>query len=1037
MNKEIREVLQKTTFGQLLPEGQREGVMSSFTEERYGFGEEIIREGEEANAFYVLTSGRARVCKKAEGGEEVPLNVLHAGAEFGELGLLEGRTRMATIRCSTEATALRLDREEFRRLLRDNPELYAGMELLARHRTLHNFLREFSGFSKLPFPVLRGLLENLEPVSVPAEQSIIRQGEGPGPLFILEQGRARVFVEKEGTATNLAFLRPGDYFGELSVLVDAPRAATVEALTDCRLLRLTSEALRELMAESPELQKLLEERIAGYHADREARIPLDFAQEMLPAEAAAHNKLQIDAEEEKAPSAEEEEPFATAEGLFAGRRPRIRRIPYVSQVDEADCGTAALAMVCRHFGRKVSLAHIRELAHTAWDGTSLKGICSAAEKLGLAARPFKVSHRSLEQLPLPAIIHWEGNHWVVLVDVRGKRVLVADPAVGLRRLTREEFLEKWSGYTAIFEPTPAFGSAPETRPSLAWAVPFFKASRGTLLGCLGLALAATALQLVFPALTQLIVDRVVVGGAVGLLKTLVLALGAALVLMLAADVLQGRLLSFVSVRVDSAILDFLTQKLLALPMSYFSRRRTGDIQRRLSGAREVREFVVQSGIGGLLSLVELGAYLGLMAFYSRMLLLAFLATIPLYAGLMVFSRRVLRPLFASLEESYGRYSSQQIDAIKGIEAVKAAAAEESFREKILSEFTSLAHKQRRGNFIGMFYGSALRAVGLFGNILFLWLGAGMVMKGQLSIGSFVAFSTLVAMSVGPVMAALGLWDELQKSAVLLDRLSDVFESEPEQGSDHSGLAAVPSLEGRVDLRNVGFQYGGPESPHILRGISLEVPAGRSIAVVGRSGSGKTTLIKCLAGLLEPTEGAVLFDGVDMKSLDYRELRRRIGVVLQQNYMFDSSILGNIAFGDPEPQQDRVIWAAKLANAHDFIRQLPLGYQTRIGESGLLLSGGQQQRIGIARALYIDPPVLIFDEATSALDTESEHAIQENMSRLLSGRTTFIIAHRLSTIRHADLIVVVEKGQLVERGTHDELMSRRGLYFYMCSQQIDV
>ena len=293
------------------------------------------------------------------------------------------------------------------------------------------------------------------------------------------------------------------------------------------------------------------------------------------------------------------------------------------------------------------------------------------------------------------------------------------------------------------------------------------------------------------------------------------------------------------------------------------------------------------------------------------------------------------------------------------------------------------------------------------------------------------------MSVGPVMAALGLWDELQKSAVLLDRLSDVFESEPEQGSDHSGLAAVPSLEGRVELRNVGFQYGGPESPHILRGISLEVPAGRSIAVVGRSGSGKTTLIKCLAGLLEPTEGAVLFDGVDMKSLDYRELRRRIGVVLQQNYMFDSSILGNIAFGDPEPQQDRVIWAAKLANAHDFIRQLPLGYQTRIGESGLLLSGGQQQRIGIARALYIDPPVLIFDEATSALDTESEHAIQENMSRLLSGRTTFIIAHRLSTIRHADLIVVVEKGQLVERGTHDELMSRRGLYFYMCSQQIDV
>jgi HlyB family type I secretion system ABC transporter len=1037
MNREMRDVLEKTTFVQLLPEDQREGLMSSFTEVRYGFGDEIIREGDEADAFYILASGRARVCKKSEGGEEVPLNVLHPGAEFGELGLLEGRARMATVRCSTDATALRLDREVFRRLLGDNPKLQSGMELLARHRTLHNFLREFSGFSKLPFPVLRGLLENLEPVTVPAGESIIRQGDGPGPLYILEQGRARVFAKKEGTSTNLAFLRPGDYFGELSVFVDAPRAATVEALTDCRLLQLTSEALRNLMAESPELKKLLEERIAGYHADREARIPLDFAQELLPAEASAHNKVQIDEEEEREPSEEEEEPFATPDGMFAGRRRRIRRIPYVSQVDEADCGAASLAMVCRHFGRRVSLSRIRELAHTAWDGTSLKGICSAAEALGLAARPYKVSHRSLERLPLPAIVHWEGNHWVVLTDARGTRVLVADPAVGLRRLPREEFLEKWSGYAALFEPTPAFASAPETHPSLAWTLPFFKASRGALLGCLGLALAATALQLAFPALTQLIVDRVVMAGAVRLLGTLVLALAAALLCMLGADVLQGWLLSIVSVRVDTGILDFLTRKLLALPMSYFSRRRTGDIQRRLAGAREVREFVVNSGIGGILSLLELAAYLGLMAFYSRKLLLVFLVTIPLYAGLMVFSRRVLRPLFASLEESYGRYSSQQIDAIKGIEAVKAAAAEEGFREKILGEFTSLAHKQRRGNFIGMLYGSTLRAVGLIGTILFLWLGARMVVSGELSIGSFVAFNALVAMSVGPVMAALGLWDELQSSAVLLDRLSDVFESEPEQGADHSGLKAVPSLEGRVELRGVGFQYGGPEAPHILRGISLDVPAGRSIAIVGRSGGGKTTLIKCLAGLLEPTEGTVLFDGVDMRSLDYQQLRRHIGVVLQQNYMFDGTILGNIAFGDPEPQRDRAVWAAKLANAHDFIRQLPLGYETRIGESGLMLSGGQQQRIGIARALYIDPPVLIFDEATSALDTESEHAIQENMARLLSGRTTFIIAHRLSTIRHADLIVVVEKGGIAERGTHDELMSRRGLYFYMSSQQIDV
>jgi len=271
--------------------------------------------------------------------------------------------------------------------------------------------------------------------------------------------------------------------------------------------------------------------------------------------------------------------------------------------------------------------------------------------------------------------------------------------------------------------------------------------------------------------------------------------------------------------------------------------------------------------------------------------------------------------------------------------------------------------------------------------------------------------------------------------VLLDRLNDIFEYEPEQGRDRSRLLPVRTLEGRVEFRNVGFRYGGAESPPILEGITMEVPPGKNVAIVGRSGCGKTTLVKCLAGLLEPTEGTILFDGIDMKALNYRDLRQRIGIVLQQNYMFDDTILRNIAFGDPEPDMDRVMWAAHLANAHDFIVRLPLGYETRIGESGLALSGGQRQRIAIARAVYLNPPILIFDEATSALDTESERAIQENMAQLLSGRTTFVIAHRLSTIRHADIILVVEKGQVVEQGTHEELMARRGLYFYLCSQQI--
>ena len=1038
MSEDKKAILYQTMFFQFIPEAERERLTSLFRGEHCAFGDVITAEGDAAEAFYVIVSGRVRVLKKAENGDEIPLNVLTAGAEFGEIGLLEGGIRTATVRCSTDVSLLRLDRDKFLDLIATNPELNRGLELLSRHRKTYNFLRQLGNFGKLPFPALRALLENLDTLTVPAEKIIIRQGDGPGPMYIIDQGRVRVFTETEDKITNIAFLRSGDYFGELSLLASAPRAATVEALTTCKLLSLDFISLNKLMEEFPELRSLLEEHREAYRADSEARIPLDFSQEMLPADAAMHNKLDIDSPaEEESETADDEEPFASAEGFFKGKRPAIRRFPFVSQIDEMDCGAAALSMICRHFGKKISLAHIRQISHTAWDGTSLKGICSAAEELGLAARAFKVSSSNLNRLPLPAIIHYEGNHWIVLFASKRSRMRVADPAVGIRSIPRDEFLERWSGYAAIFEPTEAFKDAPERRPTLAWALPFFRPWRWVLVKCLSLAIVATAMQIAFPVVTQVIVDKVVMDKHMGLLGILTLALLAALIIMVLADIMQHYFLSVMAVKVDTAILDFLTQKLMALPMSYFNRRRTGDIQRRLAGAREIREFLIQSGIGGILAVIEMLAYLGLMAYYSRRLFLLFLITIPFYFGLLVFSRRILRPLFSALEESYGKYSSRQIDAIKGIEAVKASAAEQTFRENILQEFTSLSGKQKKSNFMILCYDNILQSVGFIGHILFLWIGSAMVLKGNLTIGSFVAFNAIVVMVQTPILAALGLWDELQRSAVLLDRLDDIFETEPEQEYEKDRLLPVRALQGKVELVNLGFRYGGPESALILSGISLKVPAGNNIAIVGRSGCGKTTLIKCISGLLVPTEGAIRFDGIDIELLNHQELRRHIGIVLQQNHIFDDTIFQNIAFGDADPDRDRVVWAARLANAHEFIQQLPLGYDTRIGDSGLLLSGGQRQRITIARALYVDPAILIFDEATSALDTESERAIQENMARIMDGRTTFTIAHRLSTIRNADLIIVMDKGRIVERGNHDELMTARGFYYYMCSQQLGI
>jgi len=1037
MKVQDSEILRRSSVFRFLADEHFAAIEPLLQEEHYEFGDVIVKQGAPADSFYVLTKGRARALRIKPDGEEIPLGVLKPGDSFGEAALAEGGTRNATVRCSTAVDVLRIDRHDFLELVHRVPELKQYVETTGRNRALQSFLYQFSNFGRLPTPVLRGMIDRLKPVTIEKGNLIIREGDDAGPLYIMQKGRARTFAGIDGQTRNLAFYREGDFFGELSVLNGSPRATSVEAFTDCQLLSLEPKSVQDLRRRFPEFDRLVSERLALYQAKTEARIPLDFTTELLPAETQVHDKVQLDREHPPAGAEDKEAPFADEQGLFRKRGKRIRKIDHVMQIDEMDCGAACLGMICRYFGRKVSLPRIRQLCHTATDGTSLKAISRAANDLGLAARALKISLRNLPLMPLPAIVHWEGNHWIVLYDVDEQFVRVADPARSLRKLPRREFEANWTGYAALFDYTPAFEQAPESKPTLAWVLPFLARFKVILLQALGLAVAVTFLQLLFPVFTQLVVDKVIVEHDIGLLNTILLGLLAAIVFVQLATLAQEYLLAFAAVRLDTVLLDFLSRKLLSLPMTYFTSRRTGDIQRRLEGARQVRQFAVQQGIGALLAGVFLVGAVIIMAMYSPLLTITFLATTPLYVGLMIVSVKVLRPLYQGVEESQGKYSSHQIDAIKGIEAVKAASAESAFRDAMLNEFLSVSQKLFKATFIVMSWDSVLQTIGLLSTAIFLWVGAAQVIHGRLSVGGFVAFSSLTAMAYAGILRALGIWDSLQQTAVLLNRLNDIFEQEPEQGHDRSRLVPVHSLEGHLQLRGISFKYGGPESPDILKNINLDLPSGRMVAFVGRSGCGKTTLIKLIAGLFEPTEGMILFDNVDLKTLNYRDVRRHIGIVLQENHMFNETIARNISFGDPEPDLNRVLAAAQAAAAHDFIMRLPLGYETKIGESGLSLSGGQKQRIAIARAIYNNPAVLIFDEATSALDTESERAIQDNLRRLMAGRTTIVIAHRLSTIREAHSIVVLEQGSVAEIGTHDELMAQRGLYYYLSSQQLGI
>jgi ABC-type bacteriocin/lantibiotic exporter with double-glycine peptidase domain/CRP-like cAMP-binding protein len=1032
--------LRRIELLELMPTDVRRLVEASFTPVQFGSREVIVAEGDEADALFVITSGTARAVKAGDHGEEVELNVLHSGDVLGERALVEShRRRSTTVRASSRVEALRLDRAVFDALVHSEPEVGRYVDLHLRRHELHDFLRQHTAFADLPPEELRALLEGLVAKSAKAGELVIRQGEPSGAMYVVRHGRLCAYIDCDGAREQRTYLRRGDFFGEVSLLRGTDRTANVEAVSDCELWALEPELFARLLDEHPKFRQHVEQRVSAYDYRRIAHVPPDFAEELLPADAVgpvALGEQQTPAAATSYPTQEQIDAEVEDFGGFIRSGKRIRRFPVVLQVDEAGSAAASLAMICRYYGRKVSITRVRDAIQTVADGASLRGIGQGAASLGLAVRTAKMSTRRLDHMPLPAILHWANGHWVVVYAADAEQAWIADPAFGRRRLTRSELESKWSGYAAFFAPTEALMAAPEENLRLGWLLQFFRPHHRVLLISVALALLVAGGTMLIPVLSKVVVDRVIHTHDVRLLTMLVLVMFGALLLSAVVTIVQRLLLSRLAVHIDRASLDTLAGVLLALPMSYFHARRTGDIARRLNGMQMVRDFLVTTGGQALSAFAQVVIAVAVMCAFNWRLALVFVITaVGLYGTLMWLSQTRLQPTFSTLEESWGKYQSRQIDAIQGIETIKAMGAEGSLRQRLLRQFDDVSDKIYRSNLTVMLFIGAVQTVSFVMLGLFLWLGALQVLHNQMTVGGLIAFNTLVLVTQQPIITVMVSWDQLQRSIVLLNRLNDILEQEPERGGDRPGLTPLNSLSGHVQFRRLSFRYPGPATAPILDEVDFEVQPGTRVAIVGRSGSGKTTLVKCLCGLLEPTGGTILYDSVDVTGLDLHQLRRHIGFVLQENHMFDATIAENIAFGTVQPDLEQVMWAARVANAAEFIERLPLGYETRIGESGLLLSGGQRQRIAIARAVYHRPPVLVFDEATSALDTESERAVKENLDQLLQGRTSFVIAHRISTVRDADTIMVLEKGRLVERGTHDELMAREGLYYYLCSQQL--
>ncbi len=535
-----------------------------------------------------------------------------------------------------------------------------------------------------------------------------------------------------------------------------------------------------------------------------------------------------------------------------------------------------------------------------------------------------------------------------------------------------------------------------------------------------------------PLVMQVIIDKVLMHKALSTLNVLMIGLIGIALFEMALSLAKNYVFSHTTNRIDVVLSSRLFSHLFRLPLSYFEARRVGDTIARVREVENIRRFLTGAPLSSVLDVMFIAVYLVVMWIYSPALTKLVLAILPLYVGLSA----IASPLFRSrLKEKFTAGAESQsflVESVSGIQTIKSFALEPLSQKRWEDRVADYSTASFKTSMVGGTSGAIGQFIQRGGDLGILWLGAHMVMTGDITVGQLIAFRMLSGRVSGPILRIVQMWQEFQQTSVSIERLGDIFNAIPEQGAEGQRVQ-LPQIQGNISFENVTFRYK-VDGPEILRDLSVNIKAGTTVGIVGRSGSGKSTLSKLVQRLYTPERGKIQVDGIDISMVDPAWLRRQIGVVLQENYLFSGSVKDNICIHHPTATMEQIVHAARLAGAHDFVLELGDGYDTQVGEKGAALSGGQRQRIAIARALLTNPQILIFDEATSALDYESERTIQENLESICKGRTVIIIAHRLSTIMGCDGIIVMDKGQIMEMGSHSRLMKKQGLYHYLFSQQ---
>ena len=755
------------------------------------------------------------------------------------------------------------------------------------------------------------------------------------------------------------------------------------------------------------------------------------------------------------------------------------RFPHYTQLDAMDCGPTSLRIVAQFYGRHYSLQNLRERCHITREGVSLLGISDAAESIGFRTTGVKITwHQLRDEANLPCIVHWKQQHFVVVYRIARKRgkwwVYVSDPASGLLKYTEEQFLKAWiqsrelpnrtesaarpqqevpslasadflagpangKGIALLLEPTPQFYKEKgdeDKRLKLGYLLQYLRPYKNYLAQLALAMLTASILSLILPFLTQSVVDK---GIGTGNLSFVVMMLIAQVVLVLgqlANNLIRSWLMLHMTTRISISLISDFLAKLMRLPIAFFDSKMVGDIMQRIGDYDRIQSFLTGSLLSMAMAVVSFVIYGAVMGGYDPTILGIFLSGSALYIGwILLFMKRRRKLDYMRFQEAAANQSNI-VQLIDGMQDIKLNDCEKQKRwewERIQARLFQVSIK-------GLVLGQTQEVGGTFidqtKNVVISFLAASAVIEGHMTLGMMVALQYIIGQLNAPLSQFIQFVQATQDAKISLERLSEIQEKDDEEPAEEERIRMIPD-NADIEFRGVTFQYDGPHSAKALDDVSVTIPADKVTAIVGASGSGKTTMLKLMLGFYTPTSGEVLLHDRRIAQYSPSCWRRACGTVMQEGYIFSDTIAGNIGVSDERPDMERVRRATRIANIDTFIDELPLGYNTKIGTDGHGLSVGQKQRLLIARAAYKDAKYLFFDEATNSLDANNERTIMERLDRLFENKTVVVVAHRLSTVRNADKIVVLDRGRIVEQGTHDELTAKRGYYYELVRNQLEL